>query len=192
MATSFRHRVHYTYAEYLAFEETSNVRHEYLDGHIYAMAGGTPEHAALQMAVGAQLYAQLGGTPCRVHSSDLRVRVLATGLATYPDVTVVCGPNELDPEHAQTVLNPSVIVEVMSKSTEDFDRNDKFESYKSIPSLREYVLISYTERAVEVFTRDDKGTWSHRVARDGEVADLTSIGCRLDVRELYDRSHAPA
>ena len=93
---------HYTYADYLALEAASNVKHEFLAGEIYGMAGGTPEHAALSVAVSGALLAQLRGSPCRVYSSDLRVRVLATGLATYPDVTVVCGEAERDPENSTT------------------------------------------------------------------------------------------
>ena len=124
MATAFRHGVRYTYADYLAFEATSNVKHEFLDGQIYAMAGGTPEHTALQAAVIGLLFSQLDGSPCRPHTSDLHVRVRATGLATYPDLTVICGPPERDAPHPATVLNPTLIVEVLSDSTEDFDRND--------------------------------------------------------------------
>jgi Uma2 family endonuclease len=116
----------YTYADYLAFEATSNVKHEFFDGQIYGMAGGTPEHAALQAAVIGLLFSQLDGSPHRPHASDLRVRVPAPGLATYPDVTVIGGPPERDAQHTATILNPTLIVEVLSDSTENFDRNDKF------------------------------------------------------------------
>ena len=108
-------RLHeHTYFEYLAHEEASNVKHEYLDGEIFAMAGGTPAHAELSVAVASTLRAQLEGKRCRVFSSDLRVRVAATGLATYPDVTVICGPLERDEESRETILNPTVLVEVLS------------------------------------------------------------------------------
>jgi Uma2 family endonuclease len=180
------HRMHYTLSEYLAFEASSNVKHEYLDGQIYAMAGGTPTHAALAAGIVGQLYAQLRGTPCRPHSSDLRVRVTATGLLTYPDVTVVCGARELDREDAMAITNPAVIVEVLSRSTEEYDRGDKFTHYKQIASLRGYVLVSQGERSVEIWTRGAHDTWTVRTAADGETAELTSIAAQLNVRELYD------
>src|SRR5580693_2061022 len=109
------HRLDYTYAEYLGFEASSNVKHEFLDGQIYAMAGGTAEHAALASAVIGQLYAQLRGARCRTYDSDLRVRVPARGLTTYPDVTVVCGPREHDPTDPLAVTNPMLLVEVLSR-----------------------------------------------------------------------------
>ncbi len=191
--SSSAHRVHYTYAEYLGLEAASNVKHEYLDGQIYGMAGGTPEHAALAAAVVGLLFPQLLAGDCRAHSSDLRVRVLATGLATYPDVTVVCGPRRQDPEDEDAVINPTLLVEVLSKSTEEYDRGDKFEHYKRIPSLRQVVLVSHRERRVEVWSRGEReDAWSVAVARDGDQADLQAIGSRLDVRALYDAAAPPA
>jgi Uma2 family endonuclease len=189
--TSPAHRIHYTYAEYLALEASSNVKHEYLDGQIYAMAGGTPEHAALAASVVGLLFAALRRGRCRVHDADLRVRVPATGFATYPDVTVICGPRERDTEDNNAVINPTLIVEVLSRSTEDYDRGDKFEHYKLLPSLRQYVLVSAAKRSVEVWTRDAEGSWTLAGARDGEVADLASINARLDVSELYDAAAEP-
>ena len=110
------HRIHYTYAEYLTLEASSNVKHEYLDGQIYAMAGGTPEHAALAAAVIGLLFPELRRGRCRAYDADLRVRVPSTGLATYPDVTVVCGPLERDAEDGQAVTNPTLIVEVLREA----------------------------------------------------------------------------
>src|SRR5262249_18055604 len=121
--------------DYLAHEEASNVKHEYLDGEIYGMAGGTPEHAALAAVVTVAIGAAAGDGI--VYSSDLRIRILASGLATYPDVTLVCGPPVPDPESRSTVLNPTLVVEVLSDSTEEYDRNEKLASYQTIPSLRE-------------------------------------------------------
>jgi Uma2 family endonuclease len=185
------HRIHYTWTEYLALEASSNVKHEYLDGQIYAMAGGTPEHAALAAAVIGLLFPQLREGRCRLYDSDLRVRVRATGLATYPDVTVVCGPRERDPEDEQAVTNPTLIVEVLSRGTEEYDRGDKLEHYKQLPSLREYVLVSHRERSLEVWRRDAGGAWTASVVERG-VAELESIAARLDVRELYDAAAQPA
>ncbi len=183
--SSAAHTVHYTWAEYLALEMASNVKHEYLDGQIYAMAGGTPDHAALSSTVHGMLFAQLRAGRCRAHTSDLLVRVLATGLATYPDVTVVCGPRELDPDSKNSVTNPTLLVEVLSPSTAAYDRGEKFAHYKHIPTLRQYVLVSHDERRIEVWTRETEALWIRAASTEGEVADLGSIGAQLDVRELY-------
>src|SRR5204862_6984472 len=139
-----KHR--YSFAEYLETEEVSTIRHEFYDGEIYAMAGGTPEHAAMAAAITTALGRQLEGTNCRVYSSDLRVRVLATGLATYPDVTVVCGPLERDPESRSTVLNPRAGGEVTSDGTEAYDRGEKLEHYRQNAGLEAVVLASHRAR----------------------------------------------
>jgi len=178
-------RPRYTYAEYLMLEEVSNIKHEFYRGEIYAMAGGTPEHAAIAVNVSTLLNVQLRGKPCRVHSSDLRVRVLATGLATYPDVSVVCGARDLDPENANTVVNPIVLVEVLSPSSAEYDRGEKLEHYKQIPSLREVVLVAHDERLVEVWSRHPGGEWHRAEARAGRSAALDSIGVALSVDEIY-------
>lgn len=180
------HPVRYTYREYLALDATSNVKLEYLAGQIYAMAGGSPDHAALQVAVPSVLYPALKKGSCRAFGADLRVRVLATGLATYPDVTVLCGPRQLDPDDPNTVVDATAIFEILSPSTEDYDRGEKFESYKKLPSLRHYVLVAQDERRVEVWTRSNDDAWSCAVVRDGAVATLDALGVTLDVRELYD------
>lgn len=185
------HRIRYTWADYLALEASSNVKHEFLDGQIYGTAGGTPEHAALAAAVVGLLFGQLRGGRCRAYDADFRIRVRETGLATYPDVTVVCGPVEQDPEDENSVTNPTLIVEVLSRSTEEYDRGDKFEHYKRLPSLHQYVLVSHRERELEVWTRGDASGWTRTVARDGEQGILASIGAHLDVRELYDAATAP-
>lgn len=182
-------RRHYSYEEYLALDEASNVKLEYSGGDIFAMAGGTPEHAALCLQVGSTLNVQLEGRPCRVYGSDLRIRVKVTGLASYPDTTVVCGPLERDPESRSTVLNPTVIVEVLSPSTADYDRGEKREHYQQIPSLREIVLVSHDVRRIEVYRRSGD-TWSHHTAGPGEAATLEAIDGRLDVDRLYDRAGA--
>jgi Uma2 family endonuclease len=149
------------------------------------MAGGTPEHAALAMSVGAALVVATRGGPCRVHSSDLRVRALATGLATYPDVTVVCGPYDKDPESQTTIANPRVVVEVTSRSTEESDRGDKLESYKRIPSLAAVVLVSHSECLIEVFERQDDGAWQRSEARRGAAVSIGALTCELAVDDIY-------
>jgi Uma2 family endonuclease len=175
----------YSFAEYLALEESSNVKHEYFAGEIYGMPRGTPDDAALAMNFGAALVSRLRDQPCRVFSSDLRVRVLATGLATYPDVTVVCGPLERDPESRTTVVNPRLIAEVSSDATEEYDRGDKLEHYKRIPSLAECVLISHREPRVEVWRRGPNDVWRREEASAGSRLRLESLGCEIAVDEIY-------
>jgi Uma2 family endonuclease len=183
------HRPNYTYAEYLGFETSSNVKHEFVDGQIYAMAGGTPEHAALAAAVITLLGPQLRGGECRPYNSDLRVRT-PTGLTSYPDVTVIRGPRKIDALDPLAVTNPTLIVEILSRSTEEYDSGDKFEHYKTFPSLREYVLVSHRERSVEVRSRGEGG-WRTSIIHEGAIAEL-SIDARLDVRELYDAAAEPS
>ncbi|HTN92768.1 MAG TPA: Uma2 family endonuclease [Sorangium sp.] len=174
-----------SYAEYLDQERASTTKHEFLNGEIVAMAGGTPEHARLCMSVGAELRVQLRGRPCAVYSADLRVRVQATGLSTYPDVSVVCGKLERDLGDKDAALNPSVLVEVLSDSSEAYDRGQKFAHYRHIPSLREYVLVSQHEPRIEVFHRNEDDSWTLREARAGQGAHLEAIGCTLSVDEVY-------
>ena len=178
-------RLHaYTYAEYLAHEQASNVKHEYLDGEIYAMAGGSPEHASLAMVIGSSLMTQLEGKPCRVFSSDLRVRVLETGLATYPDVTVLCGVSERDPESPTHVTNPKVVVEVLSRGTADYDRGEKREHYQRIASLEAIVIVNHESEQIELWVREG-GDWNHASFGAGESVPLPNIGCLIDVDEVY-------
>jgi len=176
----------YSFADYLAFEEASTTKHEFLNGEIYGMAGGTPEHAALSVAVSSALLAQLRGGPCRVYSSDLRVRVLATGLATYPDVTVVCGEVERDPESATSVVNPRVVVEVLSDATEAYDRGQKLDHYRRIPSLAAVVLVSHREPVIEVWERAAEGAWRRGECRTGQTAVIEALSTRLVVDEIFE------
>jgi len=174
-----------SYAEYLAAEAVSDVRHEFLGGEVWAMAGGTPEHAALAASMIGELRAALRGKPCRTYSADLRIRVPETGLSTYPDVAVVCGElvTAADDEHA--AVNPVVLVEVLSETTEGYDRGAKAAHYRRIPSLREYVLVSQAEPRIEVHRRTDSGRWEILDARPGESIELTSLGISLDVTAVY-------
>jgi len=177
-------RHHYTFAEYLDLEEVARVRHEYYDGEIYAIAGGTPEHAAMAAAITAALAGQLTSTRCRVYSSDLRVRILATGLATYPDVTVICGPSERDPESATHVTNPAVVVEVLSSGTADYDRGEKLEHYRRIASLEAIVLVDHGSPRIDLWTREGSA-WRTRTFGEGEQLSLDTIGCTLAVDEVW-------
>jgi Uma2 family endonuclease len=174
----------YSFVDYVELEQASNVKHEFFKGEIYAMAGGTPDHAALCLAFGAELRARVA-SPCRAFGSELRIRVLATGLATYPDACVVCGPLERDPASHVTVTNPVVVVEVLSPSTEPYDRGAKFEHYKMLPSLQEYVLVSSQEPLVEVRRRGEADEWESEESRTGGTVRLRSLGCEIPVDEVY-------
>jgi Uma2 family endonuclease len=177
-----RHR--HTYEEYLAYERDSGLKHEYEDGVIFAMAGGTRRHNALASRVSAAL--EVARRPgCVAFQSDQRVRVLATGKATYPDASMVCGPIQGDPADPSgaTITNPMLIVEVLSASTEEEDRGNKWQHYQLIPSLMEYVLISQTHPRVESYRRLPSGAWEYRDTTEGKVQLLE--GATLDLAILY-------
>jgi len=180
-------RPHFTLAEYVRLEEHANVKHEFLDGLIWAMAGGTLEHAAMASAINASLASQLRGRPCQVYTSDARVRVVATGLDTYPDLSVACGHVERDAEDKNALTNPVLLVEVTSDGTEGYDRGDKLEHYKRIPSLREVVIVSHREHRIDVHRRGETGEWTVTQTREKGRAELASIGATLDVEDLYRR-----
>jgi Uma2 family endonuclease len=185
MTTSSPHaRHHYTYDEYLAYERASELKHEFVEGEIVAMAGGSRRHNALASRVSAALEnARPPG--CTAFQSDQRIRVLATGLTTYPDASMVCGSIEGDPADASgdTITNPTLIVEVLSPSTEHADRGYKWEQYQLIPSLREYALVSQTSPRVEIYRRLTSDSWEYHDVREG-TTQLFS-GPTLDLSTLY-------
>lgn len=176
-------RVHYSYAEYLSALELSNVKLEYCDGEIYAMAGGTPAHAELAAAATALIVNALRGH-CRVFSSDLKVRIEATDLSAFPDVTVVCGEREFSPIDANAVTNPTLLVEITSRSTEDYDRGEKLGHYKQCSSVKVVLIVSHRRQQVTVFERLDTG-FQQREVRAGETVELRDPALRLSVSELY-------
>lgn len=180
-----RHRP-YTYAEYVALEETSSTRHEFLDGEIYAMAGGSEDHSALAAEVLFALRSAVGERPCRVHTSDLRIYVEDAGLATFPDGAVIGGPlAQHPPSPKATALNPLVLVEVTSDSSEAYDTGDKLAAYQTIPGLREVVIVSHRERRIVVHARVDDGPWTRHTAIAGGRVSVPSLGAVLIVDELY-------
>jgi Uma2 family endonuclease len=179
------HHARYSIDDYVKLEEYSNVKHEYLDGHILAMAGGTPEHGARAMRVGAALVAGLQGKPCTVYSSDVRIRVVATGLNTYPDVSVVCGPEQRDADDSLALVNPLLLVEVLSPNTEEYDRGEKLEHYRQVTTLREVVLVGHREASIEVWRRDDDGAWASAAFGRGQTVSLASVGCELEVDDVF-------
>ena len=184
MAESFR-RPRHSLEEYVILEEMSNVRHEYLGGHIFAMAGGTPEHGGLCANVIALLSNALAGRPCRAFTSDVRVRVRATGLDTYPDASVVRGRAERDDQDRNALINPVVLVEVTSPSTEAYDRGEKLDHYKRIPSLQEVLIVAHAEIRVDVWRRRSGEEWTVVSAGPEGGAPLQSLTCELAVAEIY-------
>lgn len=173
-----------TYADYLAREQTSDVKHEYLRGDVWAMAGGTPEHGRLAMSIGRILGNLLVGRPCVVFSSDVRIRVETTDRATYPDASIVCGPNQHAADDPDAITNPVVIVEVLSPTTERSDRGEKFAHYQRLASLQEYVLVSQESQRIEVFRRQGEN-WLLTIHLAGSSVTLPSIGATFTVDAVY-------
>lgn len=183
-----RSRRCFTIAEYLRFEAEAKQRHEYRKGQIVATAGGTPEHSLIIANIIGELRNRLKGKPCRVYDSNLRVHVPRTPLYTYPDVSVVCGDTQFDPQDPKrtTATNPRLIVEVVSNSTEVDDRGDKFRRYLSLESLEEYVLVSQVVPWVETFSRLGDGSWRFTTASGLERhVNLTSIQVEVPLSEIY-------
>ena len=174
-----------SYADYLLAEEKSLEKHEYICGEILAMSGGTPEHGALAAALIVRISMLLDGRPCRPFTSDVRVRVLETDFAAYPDVSVVCGHLETAPDDPNAITNPIVLIEVLSDSTEAYDRGAKAAHYRQIPSLREYVLVSQHEPLVEVYRRNEHGRWELYEYRAGDRIELASLRVNIEVDAVY-------
>jgi len=174
--------------EYLEMERKVDRKNEYFNGEIFAIGGASPRQVLIVTNVVSELRAQLKNRPCTVYSTDLRVRVSRTGLHTYPDVIVVCGAPQFADDHKDTLLNPTLIVEVFSKSTKDYDRGEKFEQYRAIESFKEYVLIAQDKHHAEHFLRQSDNTWLFSETNQLEDAiELNSIGCNLKLTEAYDK-----
>src|SRR5258707_10979191 len=174
--------------QYLAMERAAEFKSEYFEGQVYAMAGGTIPHAHVIANVTIALGQGLRGGPCFVLSSDARLRVSPEGLYTYPDVMVVCGEVKYADNQKDTLLNPKLIVEVLSKSTEANDRGFKFAQYRKLESLRGYVLVSQREPRVETFDRQADGRWvlSESVGMDAACR-IESLDCQILLSDIYDR-----
>ena len=172
-------------SEYLELERKAFEKSEYYRGEIFAMAGATIEHNAIVGALIGELYSFLKGKSCKVYPSDLRVYNAANSLYTYPDVTIVCGKEEYLDDQFDTVLNPTIIFEVLSGSTEDYDRGTKFKLYRSIPSLQNYVLVSSTELLAEVYTRSGD-SWILTTSKTKEEhIHISAIGYDLALADVY-------
>lgn len=181
-----------TAAEYLAFERSALEKHEFANGEMFAMAGAPRRHNLLVGNVVGELRNLLRDGTCEVYPSDMRVKDPASDRYVYPDATVVCaGPAFLD-DVEDTLLNPTVLVEVLSPSTEAYDRGEKFDLYRSIPSVADYILVSTSQEKIEHYTRQEDGSWRFEVHRAGERVHLKSCGCDLSVDEVYLKSSATA
>ena len=174
--------------EYLAMERESEEKHEYLNGEIFAMGGASPNHGLIVATVVTQFIIQLKKRPCTVYPTDLRVKVSETRLYTYPDVVVVSGEPRFDDQMKDTLTNPTLIVEVLSESTSDYDRGDKFAHYRSLPSFMEYVLIAQNTPHIENFLRQPNNRWlMSDASRTEDTIELVSISCTLSLADVYDK-----
>jgi Uma2 family endonuclease len=174
--------------EYLSIERKAEYKRDYFDGEIYAMTGASREHNLITGNVYGELRQQLKGKPCEAYASDMRVRVPAARLYTYPDVVVVCGEPKFEDAHVDTLLNPTLIVEVLSRSTETYDRGKRSVYYRMIDSLAEYLLVEQDEYRIEQYVKQADGRWllSEETSLEGSI-DLASVECRLALSEAYDR-----
>jgi Uma2 family endonuclease len=185
MSTAPRRRL--SIAE-LALERQGGPKHEYFAGEVFAMSGASEAHNLIVANLLREIGTQLKEGPCRVYPSDMRVKVSSTGLYTYPDVSIVCGPSEFDDERRDTLVNPQVVIEVLSESTEAYDRGRKFAHYRTLDSFVEYILVSQDRRLIEQFCRSDDGRWILTAVSDPDgVVELSAAPVRLLVRDVYHR-----
>jgi Uma2 family endonuclease len=169
-------------------ERQAEYKSEYFAGEMFAMAGGSAPHNLICVNILSDLNQQTRHRPCRVYNSDMQVRVSATGLYTYPDISVVCSEAKFLDEQRRTLLNPNLIVEVLSPSTEAYNRGRKFEHYKTIESLEEYLLVASDRMHADLFTRQPDRRWLLTSAGEpGDALELTSIGCRLVLADIYEK-----
>lgn len=178
--------------QYLELERRAEAKSEYFNGEVYALAGASPRHTTIAANVIISLGLQFRGRPCTVHTGDLRVKVNPTGLYTYPDVVVVCGQPKFDDARKDTLLNPTLIVEVLSESTEAYDRTRKFEHYRTLESLTDYLLISQDAAWIEHRARHATDRWLIGFYMGLEtVVPISSLGCELPMAEVYDKIDWP-
>lgn len=177
-----------TAAEYLALDRAADVRHEFISGRAHAMAGGSPAHAALIANLSGALWSRLRGSRCHTTSADQRLYVPATGAFVYADLSVVCGPFEYHLDADDTLTNPTVIFEVLSPSTADYDRGAKFDHYKRLDTLRECVLVHPDQRRIEHRVRQDGGAWLLRDVTQGALV-LAALGVEVPLDEVYELDH---
>ena len=175
----------YNAEEYLALEETADYRSQFYNGEIFAMAGASRRHNTIAMNTAGDLHFQLRSRPCEIYQNDMRVKV-SQDLYTYPDIVIVCGEPRIEKKHGENLLNPLVIIEVLSSSTERFDRGEKARLYRLMPSLEEYVLISQDAMRVEHFARQKNGGWLlTELSNAADVLELPTVSCRVGLNDIY-------
>ena len=176
-----------TVEQYVNNERTADFKSEFYRGEIFAMAGGTVQHATIGGNIFAALRSKLRGTGCSARNSDQRIKVASNSLGTYPDASVVCGKYQTHPEDVDAITNPRVIFEVLSKSTESYDRGKKFDLFRGLESLREYVLVSQEEPQVERYVRHEDETWTLTIFKGTDaVVRFESIDAELTLAEIYE------
>ena len=174
--------------EYLAIERAAEFKSEFFDGEMFAMAVISKDHSRITVNLTGGFHAAIRGKDCELFSSDLRVKVSANGLYTYPDLTIVCGPVDVEDEQADVLLNPTLIIEVLSPGTERYDRGKKFDLYRELDSLKEYVLVSQDQYRVEQFLRGNGSEWGYRVAfKEDDIVEFPSVGCSIPLKDIYAR-----
>lgn len=181
---------YYTIEQYAALEESAPYKSEFIAGRIYAMSGGTPSHSLIAGNIILELGSELKSGPCKVYTSDLRVGIMPLDIETYPDVTIVCGEPHVNPFDKNSIINPTVIFEVLSPSTERYDRGEKWEHYQRLDSLQEYLLVSQHKPKIEHYVRQDNGTWIF-TSTEGMDAAVTVHGVSLSLAEVYDKITFP-
>ena len=193
MAAYAKRKRSVTPEQYLALERKAETKSEYWNGEIYAMAGASPRHTGIVANVLSQFVVQFRGRACSAHASDLRVKVQVAGLYTYPDIVVVCGTMQFDGYPCDTLLNPAVLVEVLSPSTEAYDRGTKFEHYRTLESLTDYLLVAQDRPMVEHYVRQAADKWLLGTCSGLEaVVTIESIGCQLSLADAYDKVELPS
>lgn len=180
-----------TPADYLAAERKAAEKSEYINGHVYAMAGASRVHNLIVVNTVSELRAQLRGRPCEAYANDMRVKVERTGMYTYPDVIGLCEEPRFEDENVDTLLNPTVIIEVLSPTTERYDRGEKFAHYRRLESLREYILIAQDIRRIDHYRRDGDTWVLTEVSEPESSLVISSISCTLRLGEIYDRVEFP-
>jgi Uma2 family endonuclease len=181
-------KTYLTPEQYLEIERQAEFKSEYYQGEMFAMSGARRAHNLISLNAGASLHQQLRGRPCETYLGDMRVLVPSAGLYTYPDVVVVGSEPKFQDNTFDTLVNPTVIIEVLSESTESYDRGQKFEFYRSLESLSEYLLISSQRASAELFTRQPDGRWLLTAkSRLEDSLDLQSVGSRLSLADLYEK-----
>ncbi|MEO8611343.1 MAG: Uma2 family endonuclease [Chloroflexota bacterium] len=177
----------WTAEEYLAFERASDEKHEFINGDIFLMGGASREHNLIVFNLARVLGNQLSGRPCEAYANDMRVKLNVKNYV-YPDLVVVCEPPDFDDNHGDSLLNPTLLMEVLSPSTEQYDRGDKFESYRALNSLQEYLLLTQNRPHIERYDRQVDGTWVlFEVSGLDTTLELPSIGCTLALADVYDK-----